>query len=31
MRIKAGLGCSQFEAAALTDLIEEVYFPALYG
>ncbi|HUV89163.1 MAG TPA: hypothetical protein VMY80_05895 [Anaerolineae bacterium] len=26
-RIKERLGCSQFEAAALTDLVEEDYFP----
>jgi len=29
MRVKEGLGCSQFEAAALTDLVKEVYFPWL--
>jgi hypothetical protein len=29
MRVKEGLGCSQFEAQALTNLVEEVYFPAL--
>jgi hypothetical protein len=29
MRAKEGLGCSQFEAEALTGLIEEVYFPWL--
>jgi hypothetical protein len=29
MRGKEGLGCSQFEAAALTDLVREVYFPWL--
>jgi hypothetical protein len=29
MRVKEGLGCSQFEAQALTDLIKEVYFPTL--
>jgi hypothetical protein len=28
-RIKEGLGCSQFEAAALTDLAKEGYFPWL--
>jgi hypothetical protein len=27
MRVKEGLGCSQFEAEALTDLVKEVYFP----
>jgi len=26
MRAKEGLGCSQFEAEALTDLVKEVYF-----
>jgi hypothetical protein len=26
-RAKEGLGCSLFEAQALTDLIKEVYFP----
>ena len=25
-RIKEGLGCSQFKAAALTDLVKEDYF-----
>ena len=29
MRVKEGLGCSQFEAEALTDLAKEVYFPWL--
>jgi hypothetical protein len=29
MRVKDGLGCSQFEAQALTDLVREVYFPWL--
>ena len=29
MRAKEGLGCSQFEAQALTDLVKEVYFPWL--
>jgi hypothetical protein len=29
MRAKEGLGCSQFEAEALTKLIKEVYFPWL--
>jgi len=29
MRVKEGLGCSQFEAEALTDLVKEVYFPWL--
>ena len=29
MRVKEGLGCSQFEAEALTGLVEEVYFPWL--
>jgi len=29
MRTEEGLGCSQFEAGALTDLVEEVYFPWL--
>ena len=29
MRGKEGLGCSQFEAEALTDLVKEVYFPWL--
>jgi len=29
MRVKEGLGCSQFEAQALTDLVKEVYFPWL--
>jgi len=29
MRAKEGLGCSQFEAEALTDLVKEVYFPWL--
>jgi len=28
-RIKEGLGCSQFEAAALTDLAKEGYLPWL--
>ena len=28
-RIKERLGCSQFEAAALTDLVKEDYFPWL--
>ena len=27
MRVKEGLGCSQFEAEARTDLAKEVYFP----
>ena len=26
-RVKEGLGCSQFEAEALTGLVKEVYFP----
>jgi len=29
VRGKEGLGCSQFEAEALTDLVKEVYFPWL--
>lgn len=29
MRVKEGLGCSQFEAEALTELVKEVYFPWL--
>jgi hypothetical protein len=29
LRAKEGLGCSQFEAQALTDLVKEVYFPWL--
>lgn len=29
MRVKEGLGCSQFEAQALTELVKEVYFPWL--
>lgn len=29
MRLKEGLGCSMFEAEAITDLIKEVYFPWL--
>jgi hypothetical protein len=29
MRAKEGLGCSQFEADALTNLVKEVYFPWL--
>jgi hypothetical protein len=29
MRVKEGLGCSQFEAEALTNLVKEVYFPWL--
>jgi len=29
MRAKEGLGCSLFEAQALTDLVKEVYFPWL--
>jgi len=29
MRGKEGLGCSQFEAEALTNLVKEVYFPWL--
>jgi hypothetical protein len=29
MRVKEGMGCSQFEAQALTDLVKEVYFPWL--
>jgi hypothetical protein len=29
MRAKEGLGCSQFEAEALTGLIKDVYFPWL--
>jgi rRNA-processing protein FCF1 len=29
MRVKEGLGCSQFEAEALTGLVKEVYFPWL--
>lgn len=31
MRLKEGLGCSMFEADAITDLIKEVYFPRLAG
>lgn len=27
MRLKEGLGCSMFEAEAVTDLVKEVYFP----
>ena len=27
MRLKEGLGCSMFEATAVTDLVKEVYFP----
>jgi hypothetical protein len=27
MRLKEGMGCSMFEAEAVTDLIKEVYFP----
>ena len=30
-RIKEGLGCSQFGAATLADLVKEVYFPRFYG
>jgi hypothetical protein len=30
MRGKEGLGCSQFEAEALTGLVKEVYFPWLF-
>ncbi len=29
MRVKEGMGCSRFEAQALTDLVKEVYFPWL--
>lgn len=29
MRLKEGLGCSMFEAEAVTDLVREVYFPWL--
>ena len=29
MRAKEGLGCCQFEAQALTNLVKEVYFPWL--
>jgi len=29
MRAKEGLGCSLFEAQAMTDLVKEVYFPWL--
>lgn len=29
MRLKEGLGCSMFEAEAITDLVREVYFPWL--
>ena len=29
MRAKEGLGCSQFEAEALTNLVKDVYFPWL--
>jgi hypothetical protein len=29
MRAQEGLGCSQFEAQALTDLVKDVYFPWL--
>jgi len=29
VRAKEGLGCSQFEAQALTNLVKEVYFPWL--
>jgi hypothetical protein len=29
MRAREGLGCSQFEAQALTELVKEVYFPWL--
>ena len=29
MRLKEGLGCSMFEAEAITDLVKEVYFPWL--
>ena len=29
MRAKEGLGCSRFEAEAITDLVKEVYFPWL--
>jgi len=28
-RVKEGLGCSMFEAQALTELVKEVYFPWL--
>ncbi len=27
MRVREGLGCSQFEAEALTALVKEAYFP----
>ena len=30
-RVKEGLGCSLFEAEALTDLVKEVYFPWFPG
>jgi hypothetical protein len=30
IRVKEGLGCSQFEAEALTGLIKDVYFPWLF-
>ena len=29
IQVKEGLGCSRFEAKALTDLVKEVYFPWL--
>ncbi len=29
MRVKEGLGCSRFEAEALTELVKDVYFPWL--
>ena len=29
MRLKEGLGCSMFEAEAVTGLVREVYFPWL--
>lgn len=29
IRVKEGMGCSQFEAQALTNLVKEVYFPWL--
>lgn len=29
MRAKEGLGCSQFKAEALTELVKEVHFPRL--
>ena len=29
MRAKEGLGCSQFEAAAFTELVKEVFLPWL--